>query len=184
MIVHVQDIRRLLPEFERYLQDSPEHAGTYTRKEAGYLAELLTLIALERGLHVLVDGSLRDWKWYETYFETLRQRFHQNSQRQQQTEAEAEQYLHSLQSASALTTEHEGEQQQHTHNCSSNVDQHQHRQLKIAILHIVAPKHAVFKRASVSSFMNTHFCPFSFVLCTYHFRWELQHAYGTDLRRL
>lgn len=70
--VDPDEIRRLLPEFRLYVDKDPEKAGENTRKEAGMLAELLTEAALERGQNVLVDGSLRDAEWYESYFTTLR----------------------------------------------------------------------------------------------------------------
>jgi Zeta toxin len=57
-------IRRYLPEFELYVQHSPERAGELTNKEAGYIAEILTLAGLQAGKNVIVDGSLRRVKWY------------------------------------------------------------------------------------------------------------------------
>ena len=56
-------IRRYLPEFELYVQHSPERAGELTNKEAGYIAEILTLAGLQAGKNVIVDGSLRRVKW-------------------------------------------------------------------------------------------------------------------------
>ena len=70
-------LRRHLPEFETYLQHSPQHAGEYTRHEAGLLTELLTSQALTLGHSVVVDGSLRDAAWYQEYLATLRGRFPQ-----------------------------------------------------------------------------------------------------------
>ncbi|GMH53846.1 hypothetical protein TrRE_jg2775 [Triparma retinervis] len=43
-----------------------------TRKESGYIVEILTEAALLEGKNVLVDGSLRDVDWYKGYFERLR----------------------------------------------------------------------------------------------------------------
>ena len=74
--VDPDEIRRLLPEFQVYVESCPERAGELTRKEAGMVAEILTEAALERGQNVLVDGSLRDAAWYAAYFQTLRQSFH------------------------------------------------------------------------------------------------------------
>jgi predicted kinase len=70
--VDPDDIRRHLPEFEFYARIEPERAGELTGKEAGLVAEILTLVALERGRNVLVDGSLRDASWYETHFQRLK----------------------------------------------------------------------------------------------------------------
>jgi hypothetical protein len=44
--VDPDEIRRLLPEFELYVQQTPQNAGELTRKEAGYISEILTLVAL------------------------------------------------------------------------------------------------------------------------------------------
>jgi Zeta toxin len=70
--VDPDSIRHCLPEFAGYLQATPELAGVQTRKEAGYLAEILTLYALEQGQHLLVDGSLRNSGWYKDYFAQLK----------------------------------------------------------------------------------------------------------------
>jgi len=70
--VDPDEIRRHLPEFHLYARHTPQSAGEKTRKEAGYISEILTLVSLEKGYNVLVDGSLRDWGWYREYFELLR----------------------------------------------------------------------------------------------------------------
>lgn len=106
--VDPDEIRRHLPEFELYVQHSPQNAGELTRKEAGYVSELLTLAALQDGHNVLVDGSLRDSDWYRTYFEQLRK-----------------EYVN----------------------------------LKIAILHVTAPREAVFQRAASRSKMTGRVVP-------------------------
>lgn len=72
VIVDPDEIRRHFPEYNMYLQECPEHAGTLTRKEAGFVAEILTAVALEQQKNVLVDGSLRDSEWYKIYFQHLR----------------------------------------------------------------------------------------------------------------
>ena len=91
-------IRNFLPEFHIYVETNPELAGELTRKEAGFIAEILTLAGLRAGKNVMVDGSLRDHGWYRRYFEQLRRDF---------------------------------------------------PSLRIAILHITAPREAVFQRAAV-----------------------------------
>jgi hypothetical protein len=111
-------IRGFLPEFHIYVEQNPELAGELTRKEAGFIAEILTLAGLRAGKNVLVDGSLRDHSWYRLYFERLRSDF---------------------------------------------------PTLRIAILHITAPREAVFQRAAVSPCNSTSsrapwwriFCPTS-----------------------
>ncbi|KAL3894253.1 MAG: hypothetical protein SGARI_007801, partial [Bacillariaceae sp.] len=61
--------------FHIYVNANPELAGELTNKEAGFIAEILTLAALQGGKNVLQDGSLRDAAWYETYFARLRKEF-------------------------------------------------------------------------------------------------------------
>jgi len=95
--VDPDEIRRRLPEFALYAEKAPKLAGELTRKESGYVSEILTLAALQAGKNVLVDGSLRDSAWYQTYFGRLREEY---------------------------------------------------PNIKIAILHVVAPKKAVFQRAA------------------------------------
>ena len=73
--VDPDEIRRELPEFLEYVNTNPLLAGEMTRKEAGYIAELITLAALRKGKNVLVDGSLRDTEWYSFYFSSLREEY-------------------------------------------------------------------------------------------------------------
>jgi hypothetical protein len=75
VLVDPDEIRRHLPEFHIYVDENPELAGELTRKEAGFIAEILTLAGLQAGKNVLVDGSLRDSKWYISYFERLHEEF-------------------------------------------------------------------------------------------------------------
>jgi predicted kinase len=91
-------IRRHLPEYHLYVEQSPELAGESTRKESGFIAEILTLAGLQGGKNVLVDGSLRDAEWYRGYFERLRKWF---------------------------------------------------PNLRLAIIHVTAPREAIFQRAAV-----------------------------------
>ncbi len=100
VIVDPDEIRQIFPEYGLYVNQNPLKAGEMTRKEAGYIVEILTLAALQAGKNVLVDGSLRDAVWYSIYIEKLRETY---------------------------------------------------PLLKIDILHVVAPKEAVFARAEVSS---------------------------------
>lgn len=68
-------IRQQFPEFHLYASLSREKAGERTHKEAGYVTEIVTAVALNSGYNVLVDGSLRDWKWYSEYFQTLKRKY-------------------------------------------------------------------------------------------------------------
>lgn len=66
-------IRYQLPEMSGYLQRDMATAGIMTHREAGYIAEILTLRALQEGRNVLVDGSLRDADWYSRHIAKLRE---------------------------------------------------------------------------------------------------------------
>jgi len=108
--VDPDEIRRLLPEFEWYLSHNPEMAGEHTRKEAGFLAEMLTQISLENGRNVLVDGSLKDAEWYHDYFHLLKKEYGEHG-------------------------------------------------LRIGILHVTAPREAVFERARARSKITRRIVP-------------------------
>jgi len=73
--VDPDQIRQKLPEFHLYVDANPELAGALTHKEAGFIAEVLTLAGLQSGKNVMVDGSLRNAEWYKTYFKRLRTDF-------------------------------------------------------------------------------------------------------------
>lgn len=100
VVIDPDDIRQHFPEYCLYAMQSPEHAGELTHKEAGYVTEIVTAAALQRGHNVLVDGSLWDQDWYRSYFEQLKKNY---------------------------------------------------RKLRISILHVTAPREAVFARAKVSA---------------------------------
>lgn len=70
VVVDPDDIRRHLPEWALY---PPMIAGERTRKEVGYISEIMIHVALRHGKNVLVDGSLRDADWYQRHFASLRQ---------------------------------------------------------------------------------------------------------------
>ena len=63
--VDPDEIRREFPEFLEYVNHDALKAGERTMKEAGYVAEILQLVALNSGKNVLVDGSLRNHAWYQ-----------------------------------------------------------------------------------------------------------------------
>ena len=75
VIVDPDEIRNHFPEYDLYKSENPLHAGELTRKEAGYIVEILTHAAMQSGKNVLVDGSLRDWAWYEEYFACLKDEY-------------------------------------------------------------------------------------------------------------
>jgi hypothetical protein len=69
------EIRTRLPEFKTYSVRNPNTAGRLTQKEVGYISEVMTLNALEEGKNALVDGSLRDREWYDSYITKLKSLF-------------------------------------------------------------------------------------------------------------
>jgi len=75
--IHVDPdkIRQRLPEFCSYLEENPELAGQLTQKEAGFIAEIISMAGLQAGKNVLVDGTLRDAEWYRIQLKRLRQDF-------------------------------------------------------------------------------------------------------------
>ena len=71
--VDPDEIRSMLPEYKVYNSKTPSIAGVQTQKESGMIAELVTDIAIRHDLNVVVDGSLKDYTWYETqYFVALK----------------------------------------------------------------------------------------------------------------
>ena len=114
VVVDPDEIRRHFPEYQLYVNECPEKAGELTRKEAGFVAEILTAVALEQGKNVLVDGSLRDSVWYGEYFQQLRDRY---------------------------------------------------PQLKLAIIHVTAPRETIFRRAEVSQF-SLYLLTIAFFACS------------------
>lgn len=96
VIADPDEIRREFPEYLEYVKRDALTAGELTMKEAGFVAEILQLVALDNGKNVLVDGSLRDHAWYSLDFHQKREKY---------------------------------------------------PKLKLAIIHVVAPREAVFARA-------------------------------------
>jgi Zeta toxin len=74
--VHVDpdSIRRRLPEFESYAKQNPTLVNDLTRKECGFIAELLLLAGLQNGRNVVFDSAMRDTKWVSSFIGTLKTR--------------------------------------------------------------------------------------------------------------
>jgi len=68
-------IKQLMPEWESYVKAGSTTAGSMCHKESGYIAEMCVEVALRRRQNVLVDGSLRNWEWYDKFLQDVRQRF-------------------------------------------------------------------------------------------------------------
>jgi gluconate kinase len=52
-----------------------ETAGEKTHAEAALMTEITLAEALRRKKHVLVDSSLRDWRWFKKYFAWVRREY-------------------------------------------------------------------------------------------------------------
>ena len=73
------ELRQLLPEYDMYINNAPLRMGDFTQKEVGLLTELITTIALNGKLDVLVDGSLSNYAWYSEYINQLRTTYGRNN---------------------------------------------------------------------------------------------------------
>ena len=73
--VDPEEIRRRLPEYTAYATKCPFMVDVYTKKEVGYIAEILTLAALQAGRNVVIDGALESPEWRKQQFETLRTQY-------------------------------------------------------------------------------------------------------------
>ena len=43
-------------------------------RESGYLAEIMERVALERGLHIVVEGTLKDYEYQQRFFNFVREK--------------------------------------------------------------------------------------------------------------
>ena len=69
------EIRRRLPEFDSYSTKNPCLVDDLTRKESGYIAEILMLAALQHGRNVIFDGSMSDPFWHVQLVQKLRTQY-------------------------------------------------------------------------------------------------------------
>jgi hypothetical protein len=75
VVVDPDQVRQMLPEWDKYVAHDPEAAGDKTQKEAGQIAEILGYKALRESHRLIFDGSLRDADWYVKYLQKLREQF-------------------------------------------------------------------------------------------------------------
>ena len=65
-----------LPEWQLYQQQGLiAVAGTRTHAESAYVAEIAQHMALDNNMDVWVDGSLRNWQWYEVELQMIREKY-------------------------------------------------------------------------------------------------------------
>jgi predicted kinase len=72
VMVDSDEIRRRLPEFDSYALTVAELVDELTHKESGYIAEILTMAAVQEGRNVIVDGTLKHTEWYLNLIEKLK----------------------------------------------------------------------------------------------------------------
>ncbi len=63
--IDIDAIRKLLPEFSKINQIDRTNAVYETQKEAGYIAELLLWTAMDRGLNIVFESSLRETDFFK-----------------------------------------------------------------------------------------------------------------------
>ncbi|GAB5371404.1 hypothetical protein AAMO2058_001577100 [Amorphochlora amoebiformis] len=73
--VDADEIRTNLPEWEGYIAHDAGHAAMQTQRETGMICEILVQELLKRNHSILIDGTLRDHKWYKKAFGELRKFF-------------------------------------------------------------------------------------------------------------
>lgn len=67
-----------MPEWQIYQQHGLiSVAGTRTHAESSLVAEIAQHVAMNNNMNVWVDGSLRNWKWYETELKRIRRQYPQ-----------------------------------------------------------------------------------------------------------
>jgi len=73
-MVHIDpdEFSAQMPEWAGYVRRDWVSAGTYTRKEAGYLVEIAQEAAMRFGKHIWVDGTLRDGAWFQQFLHRIR----------------------------------------------------------------------------------------------------------------
>jgi len=69
------NIKHLMPEWPSYVKAGDTTAGSMCHIESGYIAEMCVEVAFRRKQNVLVDGSLRNWEWQQTFLQDVRDRF-------------------------------------------------------------------------------------------------------------
>ena len=76
VLVDPDAIRRRLPEFTSYLRKcDADCVDELTRKEAGYIVELVVRAALQAGRNVVLDTSLYSAEWYVNFTEQVKKEY-------------------------------------------------------------------------------------------------------------
>lgn len=62
-----------MPEWQVYQDNNKaDLAGSMTHAESSYVAEIAQHVAMKNSMDVWVDGSLRNWQWYEKELQRIR----------------------------------------------------------------------------------------------------------------
>jgi Zeta toxin len=75
LIIDPDKFKEMIPEYTDYKRNNPERAGTLVHRESALLSELTLEYALHYRLNIVVDGSLKDWKWYQEEFQRIRETY-------------------------------------------------------------------------------------------------------------
>merc|ERR1719433_326023 len=73
-VVDPDEFKKALPEWDGYVKSNPRTAGDMTHLESSLLVEITQEILLQRNCNINVDGSLRDWRWYQYVFTDIKRR--------------------------------------------------------------------------------------------------------------
>ena len=64
-----------MPEWQVYQSNNKSDvAGSMTHAESSYVAEIAQHVAMNNNMDVWIDGSLRNWEWYEMELQRLREK--------------------------------------------------------------------------------------------------------------
>ena len=67
-----------MPEWQTYQHNGMAGvAGTMTHAESSYIAEIAQHVAMNNSMDVWIDGSLRNWQWYEIELQRIREKYPQ-----------------------------------------------------------------------------------------------------------
>jgi len=74
-VLDPDEFKKSLPEWQGYVNANPLSAGALTHLESGFLVEIAQEALLQRKSNIQVDGSLRDWRWYQNVFKAIKKQY-------------------------------------------------------------------------------------------------------------
>lgn len=76
VVVDPDQVKSCLPEMGAWVAAGHrELAGSLTHHESGFISEIVERESLRRGANILIDGSLRNVAWYQSWFAKIRADF-------------------------------------------------------------------------------------------------------------